>query len=484
MLGMLPGVPKKSNIFFCLSPSLSTNSTVKGKLHIIKWVELDKWIIPKYLIASSNLPNDWILVRVGELVTQITDRIKVESDKEYKMVGIKWYGEGTFHRETAKGNSLSATYIMPLSPNAFIYNRLFAWKGSFAVVPDEHADCFVSNEFPQFIVNEERVLLLYLYLFFMCNSTIEAVNKVSIGSAAVSRNRFKEEDFLNFKIPLPPLKIQKNIIEHWQTAQKKIRTAIDKVTVLEKNVTASVFEDIGITLFPLEKRPKSFLISWNELERWGVEFNRWKWKLSDLLLSHKYPMITLYDVALLNPTENIFLNDDELVSFIPMEAVSDKSGEIISPRTQKYREVKNGYTCFKNDDVVWAKITPCMQNGKCTVAKSLLNGIGFGSTEFHVVRSKNNEKLLPEYIWILLRLNHLRQAAQRYFIGSAGQQRVPVDFLAKLRIPLPPINEQHSIVNKVNECYSEIAYERAAAERKSREIKEEIEALILGSKVI
>ncbi len=90
------------------------------------------------------------------------------------MIGVKWYGKGTFLRETVKGEALSAAYVTPVISNAFIYNRLFAWKGSFAVVPEEHQGCFVSNEFPQFIVDEQRILPLYLYLFFMCDSTIRA----------------------------------------------------------------------------------------------------------------------------------------------------------------------------------------------------------------------------------------------------------------------------------------------------------------------
>lgn len=83
-------------------------------------------------------------------------------------------------------------------PDALIYNRLFAWKPSFAVVPSELADCFVSNEFPQFLPDAKAVLPEYLYLFCVRDSTIRAVNAASTGSAAVSRNRFKEAEFLDF----------------------------------------------------------------------------------------------------------------------------------------------------------------------------------------------------------------------------------------------------------------------------------------------
>jgi type I restriction enzyme S subunit len=451
---------------------------------IVWWRYLDKWIVPKHILLSSNLPSGWSLVKGGEIVRQVEERVKVDHVKKYRMVGVRWYGEGTFHRETVKGDSLSATYVTPLVPNSFIYNRLFAWKGSFAVVPEEHADCFVSNEFPQFVVNNDRILPRYLYLFFMCDATIKAVNKASIGSSAVSRNRFKEEDFLDFEIPLPPLPIQQAIVEKWRNTKEEIKAASKRIDTLEKNIAETALKNVGIELYPLEKRQKFFLINWNELERWGVEFNRWKWKLSELLLSHKHPMVVLSDEAFINPTDNVLLSDDELVSFIPMEAVSDKTGEIAAPQIRKCREVKNGYTRFSNDDVICAKITPCMQNGKCAVARNLKNDIGFGSTEFHVIRSKDKNRLIPDYIWTLLRLDHLRRAAQRYFIGSAGQQRVPTDFLANLQIPLPPVEIQKTIIDGVKKAYLEIAREREAAERKSLDIKTEIEALILGAKKI
>ena len=101
-------------------------------------------------------------VRIGTLVRQVNERIKAEPEKEYKMAGVKWYGEGVFHRETVRGDAMSASQVTPLVAGALIYNRLFAWKASFAVVPPELADCYVSSEFPQFIPDSARILPEYL----------------------------------------------------------------------------------------------------------------------------------------------------------------------------------------------------------------------------------------------------------------------------------------------------------------------------------
>jgi len=179
------------------------------------WKDMERWVIPSSVLLRQTLPVGWTSVRIGTLVRQVTTRVKAQPEAEYKMAGVRWYAEGVFHRETVRGDGMSARSVTPLVSGALIYNRLFAWKVSFAVVPPELADCYVSNEFPQFILDTSRILPEYLYLFCTRDATIRAVNAASTGSAAVSRNRFKEEYFLGFEFPLPPLSEQNTIVASW-----------------------------------------------------------------------------------------------------------------------------------------------------------------------------------------------------------------------------------------------------------------------------
>lgn len=119
-----------------------------GKAIVVWWHSMDRWVVPSAAILSRRLPAGWHLCRVGDVVSQVSNTVRVEPTTEYKMAGVKWYGEGVFHRETVRGDGISARWISPLVPGALIYNRLFAWKASFAVVPSDLADCHVSNEFP------------------------------------------------------------------------------------------------------------------------------------------------------------------------------------------------------------------------------------------------------------------------------------------------------------------------------------------------
>lgn len=460
-----------------------TMAATAPRAFAVWWKDLERWVIPSSMLLRRTLPVGWKRVRIGSLVCQVTTRVKAESESEYKMAGVRWYGEGVFHRETVRGDGMSANYVTPLVVGALIYNRLFAWKASFAVVPPELAGCYVSNEFPQFIPDASQILPEYLYLFCTREATIRAVNTASTGSSAVSRNRFKEEEFLSFEISLPPLSEQKAIVARWRKARTDISAAQKRVSELEKRISNDVMKTLGLSPQKTEALPhKAFALWWKDLSLWGAGFNRLPGLAETLLQSAVFPTIRLGDVAQINPTTDIRVTKNDIVTFVPMAAVSDIEGKIISPQQVPFSEVATGYTRFQENDVIWAKITPCMQNGKSAVAHNLQGKLGFGSTEFHVIRSRDHSVIQPEYVWILVRIQSVRKLAEKYFSGSAGQQRVPASFLENLAIPLPPLTVQQKIMARVASGRTEIAREREAVEILSKAINAEVEALILGNK--
>jgi len=154
--------------------------------------------------------------------------------------------------------------------------------------------------------------------------------------------------------------------------------------------------------------------------------------------------IQLADVCVINPNVTNKLTPDMLCSFVPMECVDEIQGSITHSYVRSVNEVSKGYTYFTDGDVLFAKITPCMENGKCTIANNLKNGIGFGSTEFHVIRA--GKDTLPKWVFYFLRQDHIRKSLQRRMTGSAGQQRVPKEAIAELLLPLPPLSEQKRMV--------------------------------------
>lgn len=184
---------------------------------------------------------------------------------------------------------------------------------------------------------------------------------------------------------------------------------------------------------------------------------------------NRWPLKTIDEVCVVNPRlhRGHGLLDDSAVSFVPMAAVDEVSGAIADSQVRSYAEVKKGYTHFMDNDVLFAKITPCMENGKAAIANNLVGGFGFGSTEFHVLRSKG--EVLPDWLFYFVRQSRFRAEAKRNFTGTAGQQRVPTTFLAATKIPVASIAEQRRIVDILSRAEG-IVRLRREAESKAAEL--------------
>lgn len=185
------------------------------------------------------------------------------------------------------------------------------------------------------------------------------------------------------------------------------------------------------------------------------------------VIPEDWEVVLLSDICEVNPKKDILENDDE-VAFLPMEQVSN-SGRIIKIHTRKYEEVSKGYTPFKNKDVLLAKITPCFENGKRALVENLQYKMGFGSTEFHVLRSLE-ERVMPKYLYYCIDTHRFKELAERNMTGSAGQKRVPTTFLKDFKLPIPPLKEQEKISEILSTVDSQIDDTEKLIE-KSKELK-------------
>jgi len=448
------------------------------RAHVFWWKDLERWIVPA-LQHSAKLPDGWSLVRIGDVVKQVTEKVKVEPSVAYKLAGVRWYGEGVFHRETVIGADSSATYLMPLISGAFIYNRLFAWKESFAVVPEELNDCLVSNEFPQFLIDSKRLLARYLYLFFMCKSTIRAVNKASIGSAAVSRNRYKEEYFLNVQIPLPPLSVQQSIIDRWHQAQAEIAVAQTQSDKLERQCNLNFLAALGNAGHASTGKQRCFALPWAKVDRWSIEYLqracfgegsfKWHYPCEPLSVLCKgqsggTPLTSnasLWDGAIpwVSPKDMKVFRISDAQDHISEEAVECSSAPMI-PAKSILIVVRSG---------ILQRFVPIAIN---EVPVSINQDIrAFTVTD---------ERLLPDFLAYFLeaRSNDLLNLVK----SSTTVQSINREELEDYPIPLPPVNVQQRIVEEAEKMRAEVTGKRDSAKQLSEGIKAEIEAMILGTK--
>ncbi len=176
-------------------------------------------------------------------------------------------------------------------------------------------------------------------------------------------------------------------------------------------------------------------------------------------MTSSVPTEKLVDIADLNPPLAASLSDGDDVSFMPMAAVDADSVTAVDRETRLYSEVSKGFTPFLDGDVLVAKITPCFENGKIAQVR-LSRRYGFGSTEFHVVRPRS-DRADARYLVHFLRQDRIRKQGESRMTGSAGQRRVPENFLAGLTIPLPPLPEQRRIAEILDKADALRAKRRA-----------------------
>ncbi len=169
----------------------------------------------------------------------------------------------------------------------------------------------------------------------------------------------------------------------------------------------------------------------------------------DPYLNPKYQPISFVECIDFNPKKSEIkeLPDEMEVSFVPMEHI-DSDGSFNNILLKKLSEVRKGYTYFRDGDVVFAKITPCFENGKVAIASNCVNRIGFGSTEFHVARPING---VSNSVWVMhiLKSDSLRLLASSNMSGTAGQKRIQQPFFEKLKVGLPPIELQNEFADFV-----------------------------------
>ena len=177
--------------------------------------------------------------------------------------------------------------------------------------------------------------------------------------------------------------------------------------------------------------------------------------------------VKLGDVCEINPKVDKLPNDTQ-VSFIPMQNVTD-DGKVDSSTIRTIEEVKKGFTSFRENDVLFAKITPCMENGKGGSARNLKNGFGFGSTEFHVLRPSSS--VTSEWLYYLLSWPVFRKECEKNMTGSAGQKRVPKSFLENYTLRVPPLDDQRRIAAVLYKVSDMIAKRREQLDKLDELVK-------------
>lgn len=331
-------------------------------------------------------------VRLGDVLSLRQIAVPVSVSRTYRNVGLLNRGRGLFEKPALKGADTSYKNLFQLTGGQVVYSKLFGWEGSVAVVPTSFGGAFVSGEFPSFDVDTGHVSISFLEQYLRSPAFMQTIAEVASGLGQ-RRQRVSPASFLSLPCPLPSRADQDRIAAHLASLEAQIL-----------------------------RQPAE--LSQAEVAHQAAETS-WLQRFSHV------PLVDLVDVA---PAPKR-LEPDEKVAFVPMSAVSSRTGEVDGAQYKLRHEVGNGFRQFSQGDILFARITPSMQNGKCAIFDDPQAQVGYGSSEFHVLRPKRAKS--AEWLHGVLRSHWFRSLAASEFTGTAGQQRVPASFLRSVTVPLP-----------------------------------------------
>lgn len=417
-----------------------------------------------------TIPSNWVWTRLGEIVA-LDNGENIENEE------LDYFDVKTLRRNLDM--DIDADVVKKTSGRIVEKNDLVILvdgenSGEVFKIPYRG---YMGSTFKKLKYNKEE-MWNYISLFLKRNKEVFKNNKVGSAIPHLNKKLFKE-----FPFPLPPLNEQKRIVEKLDFLFEKTKRAkeiieeikIDienrKISILDRAFKGTLtskwrsenkISDVKELLKSINeekikkweedclqaekdgnKKPKKLIIK--EVKDMIVPVDEQPYKLPD-----SWVWVRLGDIVEINPNKiKINIDENELVDFIPMKNVSENSPEIIENNFEKFKNLQKGYSQFIENDILFAKITPCMENGKTAIVSNLKEKIGYGSTEFHVLRSTKiiSNKLLYNF----LKQQRFREDAKYNMTGSVGFRRVPTEFMRSYPFPLPPLEEQQEIVRVLDE---------------------------------
>lgn len=395
--------------------------------------------------------KDWVIKKLSELNKNknavvsgpFGSNLKVS---DYKTKGIpilrlQNIGKGFFINKEIK--YISEEKAEELKYHSFLSGDIALAKlgipiGKTCVIPNHLKSGIITADIVR--IRPDKNIVDYSFLEYFLNTDL-SVNQLTGNISGATRPRVNLSDVRNIEIPLPPLPEQQRIV----AILDETFAAIDKAKAnAEQNLknAKELFESYLQGVF--ENKGEG----WEEKKLNDVcEFKPQKKEARDKLI------------------------ETDLVTFLPMEDLGILNKEIVGVKERQFKDVAGSYTYFADNDVLLAKITPCFENGKIGIARNLINGIGFGSSEYIVFRTKG--KIEPEYLYYFLSRNQIRKEGRKYMTGAVGHKRVSKDWIENYLISFPrSIKDQQIIVQKLDSLSNETKKLEAIYQQKIIDLEE------------
>ncbi|WP_270806195.1 restriction endonuclease subunit S [Aeromonas sp. QDB62] len=406
-------------------------------------------------LSAGSIPAGWLYDLLDKFAVRCSGHTPSKSFPEYWDGGIKWisladsyrldqgYVYETDNEISEEGIKNSSAELHP-AETVVISRDAGIGKSGVMAVPMAVSQHFIAWKCD----NKEKLNSWFLYNWLQFNKS--EFERQAVGSTikTIGLPYFKK-----LKIAVPPYIEQKKIAQ--------ILSAWDKAITTTEQLLANSQQQKKALMQQLLTGEKRLL------DNNGVRFSG-EWKSAQFA-----------QICTINPKRPPEPSNG-IVSFIPMDSVSEDA-KLLRTEERQYSEVSTGFTSFIDNDVLVAKITPCFENGKGAHVQGMVNGVGFGSTEFHVLRA--NSKTSSKFVYYLTNTTEFRVRGEANMQGSAGQKRVTTDYLKSLIVRLPSsIEEQQKIAAVLSTADEEITVLQQKLDALKQEKKALMQQLLTGKR--
>lgn len=447
------------------------------KAFAVWFKDLDRWNPSSFILSTWHWPKEYI----APIATAI-ERKKIEANPKTIDFGLVQTITLHFNGEIVERNGKVPKdfkgKLFVANPGDVIYSKIDVRNGAIGIVPDAMQQVCVSSEFPVYSVKSTKAFPQYIKLLFRTEFFRKTIN--SLISGASGRKRVQPEQLEGINIPLPPLPVQQTIVDRWLNAHEEIRAANDRIEAIKQSQEKWLLQRLQIELSPSISKKGAFILEWRELERWDTLFYRDDFtKLEKQLLSMRHARLG----EILNFTSRLWKAADFPsgdFEYVEISSVNKDDG-IIGSKTVKIEEAPSrATTLLKDGDIILATTRPYL--GAFAIVQQKYNNC-VCSSGFALADAIKIPDVEKEFLLLFLKSSAGLRQMERRMTGGL-YPAVVQDELEKILVPIPPQELQREIIKSAIEVNSKIVQERKAAERKSREIKAEIESLILGTKRI
>lgn len=362
-------------------------------------------------------PEDWIVRSMGDVLERVTKPISPDPIGFYREIGIRSHGKGVFHKGPVRGSDLGNKRVFSVEPNCLVINIVFAWEQAVAKTSSEEMGMIASHRFPMYQPKRSMSEIDFLLYYFRSKKGTYLLELASPGGAGRNKT-LGQGEFARVAFAMPTVDEQRRIVKVLATWDKAVLAA-ERLVKNAKLLKAALLSKLLKRKIDEQSDPKE----WTQVQ--------------------------LGDFVVFNPGPERLASDTQ-VAFVPMKAVSD-DGQLTHFETATYGEVAAGHTSFKENDVLVAKISPCFENGKGAFVTGLDGCVGFGSTEFCVLRPR--DEISAKLVYHIICSRRFRRLGELMMQGSAGQRRIPVDYLKKYAFFIPKDErDQIALVRVLDKC--------------------------------